>query len=214
MNNLRVSGRVSAVSLVVSGFIVAVALPWHPSIFAHPVDEVVRHFGAWTALHAIGVVVSILALIGAAGLVAVHEGRMGGLGQTGLTVTLIGVFGTSALSAMEAIVFPVLADRAPELLAIDGPLFTSPLFLTAGLLALGWPLGLSLLGVAAARAGVFHRAPGVVLAASGPVFLALGGPFVPVAGPLSIVVFGGAQVWWGWLLWRTRDTPLMPSLDA
>lgn len=214
MNGLRVSGRVSAVSLAVSGFVVAVALPWHPSIFAHPVDEVVRDFGAWTALHAIGVVVFILALIGAAGLVAVHEGRMGRLGQAGLTVTLVGVVGASVLSAIEAIVFPALADRAPEFLAIDGPLFTSPLFISAGVLALGWPVGLSLVGVAAARAGVFPRAPGVVLAVSGPAFLALGGPFVPVAGLLSAVVFGGVQVWWGWLLWRaaiTRGTSLMPS---
>jgi hypothetical protein len=33
---------------------------------------------------------------------------------------------TAALSASEAIVFPVLADRAPTLLAIDGPLLSSP----------------------------------------------------------------------------------------
>ena len=64
-----------------------------------------------------------------------------------------------------------------------------------------------MLGVAAARAGVFHRAPGVLLAVSGPVFLALAGPFVPVAGQLSAVVFGVAQMWWGWLMWRTADVP-------
>lgn len=204
---MHVSVRASAVSLAVSGFVVAAGTPWHPSIFDRPIDEVVRSFGAWTALHAIAVFVVMLALIGAAGLVAVHEGRLGRLGQAGLIVTLVGVVGAAGLLAVEAIVFPVLADRAPELLALDGPLLTSRLFIGAGLLSFGWPLGLAMLGIAAARAGVFHRAPGVLLAVSGPAFLALEGPFVPVAGPLSAVVFGVAQVWWGWLMWRTAAVP-------
>ena len=203
MSSLHVSVRVSAVSLAVSGFVVATALPWHPSLFNQPVDEVVRGFGAWTVLHALGVFVFILALIGAAGLVASHKNRLGRLGQAGLIVTLVGVVGAAGLAAAEALVFPVLATRAPELLALDGPLLSSPLFIGTGILALGWPLGLAMLGAAAARAGDFHRAPGLLLAISGPAFLALGGPFVPVAGPLSAVVFGGAQVWWGWLMWRT-----------
>lgn len=207
MSVLQVSVRASAVSLGVSGFVVSAGTPWHPSIFDRPVDEVVRGFGAWTALHAVGVLVVILALVGAVGLVAVHEGRLGGLGQAGLLVTLVGVVLVSGLLAVEAIVFPVLVDRAPELLALDGPLLTSWLFIGAGVLGLGWPLGLAMLGVAAARAGVFHRAPGVLLAVSGPVFLALAGSFVPVAGQLSAVVFGVAQMWWGWLMWRAADVP-------
>jgi hypothetical protein len=159
-------------------------------------------------LHAIGVLVFILALIGAAGLVAVHHGRLGRLGPVGLFVTLVGVFGAVSLSAVEAIVFPVLADRAPELLAFNGPL-ASPLFIAAGVLALGWPLGLAILGFAAARARVFPRAPGILLAISGPAFLALAGPFVPIAGVLSAVVFGASQIWWGWLMWRTaRPEPI------
>ncbi|TFD79467.1 hypothetical protein [Cryobacterium fucosi] len=203
MNGLPVSVRASAVSLAVSGFLVAAITPWHPSIFDRPVDEVVRESEAWSPLHAIGILVFILALIGAAGLVAVHQGRLGRLGRVGLIVVLVGVFGAASLAAVEAIVFPVLAGRAPELLALDGPLVTSPLFIAAGVLALGWPLGLAILGLAAARARVFRRAPGILLAISGPAFLALVGPFVPIAGVLSAVVFGTAQIWWGWLMWRT-----------
>jgi hypothetical protein len=209
MSVLPIWVRASAVSLAASGFVVAAITPWHPSIFDRPVDEVVRESEAWSPLHAIVVLVFILALIGAAGLVAVHQGRMGRLGPVGLIVTLIGVFGAVSLAAVEAIVFPVLADRAPELLALNGPLMTSPLFIAAGVLALGWPLGLAILGFAAARARVFRRAPGILLAISGPAFLALAGPFVPIAGVLSAVVFGAAQIWWGWLMWRTaRPKPI------
>jgi hypothetical protein len=69
----------------------------------------------------------------------------------------------------EAIVFPVLADGAAQgLLAVDGPPLRSPVFVGSGVLALGWPLGLALIGLAAARSQVFGRLPGVLLAVSGP----------------------------------------------
>jgi hypothetical protein len=207
MSDLKVSVRASAVSLALSGLLVAAGTPWHPSILDRPLDQVVRGFGAWTLLHALAVVAVILTIVGAAGLVAAHEGRMGRLGQVGLLVTVVGVVMTAALSATEAIAFPVLADRAPTLLAIDGPLLRSPLFIGSGVLALGWPLGLALIGLAAARSQVFGRSPGVLLAVSGPLFLALGGPFVPVAGALSAVLFGVAQMWWGWLMWRSAVVP-------
>lgn len=166
----------------------------------------------WTLLHAVAVAAVMLGLCGAVGLVAAHSGRLGRLGQVGLIVEVVGVVMTAALAANEAIVFPVLADRAPTLLAIDGPLLRSPLFIGAGVLALGWPLGLALLGLAAARPRVFDRPPGILLAVSGPLFLGLEGPFVPIAGALSAVLFGGAQMWWGWLLWRSSAEPESTAL--
>jgi hypothetical protein len=142
------------------------------------------------------------------GLVAAHEGRLGRLGQAGLIIEVVGVVMTAALATTEAIVFPVLADRAaPGLLAVDGPLLRSPVFLGSGLLALGWPLGLSLIGLAAARSPVFGRPSGVLLAVSGPLYLALAGPFVPVLDVLSAVLFGAVQMWWAWLLWRFAAEP-------
>lgn len=207
MSDVRVSMRASAVSLAVSGLVVAAGTPWHPNIFDRPVDQVVRGFGAWTLLHAIVAAAVILALFGASGLVAAHHGRLGWLGQTGLIIEVVGVVMTAALALTEAIAFPVLADRAPTLLAIDGPLLRSPLFIGAGVLALGWPLGLAVLGFAAARSRVFDRPPGILLAVSGPLFLALEGPFLPIAGALSAVLFGVTQIWWGSLLWRSALLP-------
>jgi hypothetical protein len=207
MSSLPVSARVTAVCLGFSGFLVAVTLPWHPSIFGHPVDEVVRGFAAWSALHAIAAIALILVVVGASGLVAVHEGRLGRSGSAGLVVTIVGTVGGACVFGVEALVFPVLSERAPDLLALDGPLLTAPLFVVAGLCALGWPLGLALLGVAALKAHVFRRSPCLLLALSGPAFLAFAGPFVPVAGPLSAAIFGLAQMWWGWLMWRTAAAP-------
>jgi hypothetical protein len=211
MGGLRVSVRASAVALAVSGLVVAAGTPWHPNILDRPVDQAVRGFGAWTLLHAIAAVAVILALFGASGLVAAHSGRLGWLGQTGLIIEVVGVVMTAALAMTEAIVFPVLADRTPALLAIDGPLLRSPLFIGAGVLALGWPLGLALLGLAAARSRVFDRLPGILLAVSGPLFLALEGPFLPIAGALSAVLFGVSQIWWGSLLWRSAIAPKLTA---
>ena len=90
MSGLQVPVRTSAVSLGVSGLLVAAGTPWHPDIFARPLDQVVREFGAWTLLHVLAGVVVILALVGAAGLVAAHDGRLGRLGQVGLIVTAVG----------------------------------------------------------------------------------------------------------------------------
>src|SRR3954471_11971491 len=101
MNDLRVPMRTAAVSLGTSGLLVAAATPWHPDIFARPVDEVVRSLGAWTLLHLLLMVAVVLALFGAAGLVAAHGGRVGRLGQVGLAVTVVGVVAAASVAAIE-----------------------------------------------------------------------------------------------------------------
>jgi hypothetical protein len=139
---------------------------------------------------------------------------MGRLGRIGLLITLVGAFGGMALAALEALAFPVMAESTPELLAIDGPIFASWQFVLLAAMALGWAVGLSLIGLSAMRAGRYPRAAGLLLAIAGPAWLLLAGPFVPVAGILASLLFGGIQVWWGVLLWRTdrtaadRDTPV------
>lgn len=208
---LQVPVRASAISLVLSGVVLAVLLPFHPSIFDRPVSEVVRETAVWTPLHLAALAAFILDFLGAAGIVAVHGGRLGRLGQAGLVAILIGLVAGSAVMALEAIAFPILADTAPELLALGGPLLGSPLALLLGVLTLGWALGLVLIGAAAARARVFPRAAGVLLAVTAAAFILLAGPFVPVAGELSGVVFGAAHVWWGLLLWRAVSHPAAGS---
>lgn len=203
MAAIQVPVRVSALSLAVSGAVTAALVPWHPSIFDRPIDEVVRDTPAWQSIHVAAVCVFALSFIGAAGLVAAHDGKLRLLGSVGLTLSFAGVIGGSALGFLEALAFPVLADTAPQLLELDGQLFTSWLAIGAGLLTLGWALGLAVIGVAAARAAMFPRTAGVLLAVSGPAYLALGGPFVPVAGVLSGVLFGAVQLWWGWLMWKS-----------
>jgi Na+/H+ antiporter NhaA len=207
MAALQVPVRVSAVSLALSGVIVAVLLPLHPSILDRPVSDVVRETDVWQPLHVAFTLMFAFAFVGATGLVAVHGDKLRRLGQVGLGLSFAGVIGGVGIGSMEALAFPVLAEMFPEVLDLQGPLFTSWVFVGLGLLASGWMLGLALIGVAAARAAVFPRAAGVALAIGAVAFLALGAPFIPVAGIISGLAFGAAQIWWGWLLWKSGLDP-------
>ena len=193
----------SAVSFALSGVIAAVLLFLHPSILVRPVAEVVRETEVWEPLHVAFALMFVFAAIGAAGLVAVHGDRLGRSGQVGLVLTLVGAIGGLGIGIVEAMAFPVLAERLPEVLALQGPLLTSWVFIGLGLLWLAWAVGLTLIGIAAARAALYPRAAGVLLAVGTVAFHALGAPFVPVAGILSGLLFGAAQIWWAWLLWRS-----------
>ncbi|MET4638139.1 hypothetical protein [Mycetocola sp. 2940] len=207
---LQVPVRVSAVLLALSGVIVAMLLFLHPSILVRPVADVVRETDVWQPLHIAFALMFVLAAIGAAGLVAVHGNSMGRLGQVGLILTLVGSIGGLGIGIVEALAFPVLAERLPDVLALQGPLLTSWVFICLGLLWLAWAVGLTLIGIAAARAAVFPRAAGVLLAVGAVAFHALGAPFVPVAGIVSGLLFGAAQVWWGWLLWKSDARAKVP----
>jgi hypothetical protein len=211
VGTLTVPLRAAAVSLAVSGLLVAVLLPLHPSIFARPVGDVVADTPLWVLIHFAGVVVFPLAVVGAAGIVAAHGDRMGRLGRIGLLVTFVGAFCGTGLAALEAVAFPVMAELNPEALAIDGPIILSWEFITLGALALGWPIGLALVGLAASRAGIYPRSPGLILAIAGPLWVLLAGPFVPIAGELASALFGAVQVWWAILVWQTANR-LRPAL--
>lgn len=206
MFTVQVPIRVSAASMAVSGLLVAVATPMHPDILTAPLSEVVEATTNWTPLHVSYLLSIVLAFVGACGLVAVHRNRLGKLGQAALAASLAGAVSGSAIMALEAIAFPILAARDPELLALDGPLLTSPATIGLEIFILGWPLGLALLGAAGARAHVFPPAAGILLAVSGPAYLALAGPFVPILGVLSGVALGAAQAWWGWMMWRSTKS--------
>ena len=159
MAQLRVPIGVSAVSLTLSGIVAVILLPLHPSILDRPVGEVVRDTEVWQPLHVAFTLMFPLAFIGASGLVAVHGDKLRKLGWVGLALSFAGVIGGVGLGAVEALAFPALAERAPDLLELQGPLFTSGLYIGVGILSVGWALGLAIIGVAAARAAVFPEPP-------------------------------------------------------
>jgi hypothetical protein len=210
---LAVPVRTSAVSLGLSGLLVATLLPLHPNILDRPVGQVVRDTAVWEPLHLLGMLVFVGSLVGAAGVVAVHGGALGRLGRLGLVVTLAGSYAGVALFAVEGTVFPALARQAPALLDFDGPLAASAPLIGLGIVTGGSPLGLALLGIAAARAAIFPRTAGVLLAVSAVAYPAFAGPFVPIADVLAEVFFGVVQIFWAVLVWRAASAPSAAAAD-
>lgn len=204
---LHVPLRTSAVALGASGLAWAVATPFHPSIFGTDVAAVVRRTDSWQLIHLLVMAGSIAAIFGAAGIVAVHGRRLGPYGDAALGVTVVGASVTAAIMLVEAFAFPVIAERAPELLELDGPLMGPVAVRLVLALSGGWPIGLIVLGVLAARSDLAPRA-GRWLVATTIGFLVLGGPFVPVLGTLATCASAAVHLWWSRILWAAdRPTP-------
>lgn len=206
--------RVSAVSMAVSGLIMAGTTPLHPDIFNNSVSESVQNTPVWALLHLCVLTAIALSFVGACGLVAVHGNGLGRWGQAALAASFIGAVGGSAVMGLEAVAFPVLASRDPDLLALDGPLFNTPTMIGVGILLLGWPVGLTILGVASVRARVFPRGAGLLLVIGAVAFVALEGLFLPVWGVVAGLVLGAAQGWWGWLLWSSASMTASAAPEA
>lgn len=177
----------------------AALVPLHPNILHGDLAQEVLDDGLWQLTHAVMFGVGIAGVFAAAGIVSLlGAGRRGSII---LGVTIVSGVATSAAGLLEATAFPLVARRAPELIAFDGPLFSSSLFRAMTGPWLLFPLCLAALGALAYRSEPYRRA-GATLALSGVGFFVLGMWFVPIVGPLSSVAFGAALLWWAAILWR------------
>jgi hypothetical protein len=196
--------RWSGFGLVASGLL-TLPVVWHPNIFdtgfAGPAEEPFWAFG-----HAAGLLVVVLTLLALAGWCARLGPGVGRLGAVGGVLAVVGLVVTAALAAVEAFVFPVLARESPDLLDLDGPLLGSAALRGVGGVALLWFAGLACVGVATERSGVMGKGPGWLLAVGAVSFAAFEGPFVPVLGSLAVLLFAGAQAWFGIALASATST--------
>ena len=192
--------RWSGAGLILSGLLILPVVA-HPDIFETGFVAASRS-PFWAPGHAAGLLVAALSVVGLAGLAARAGPRLGRLGAAGAVLAVVGLVVTASLAALEAFAFPVLAEEAPALLDIDGPLLGSVPVRAVGVLALLWFVGLALVGFAIERAGVLPRGAGALLAVAAVAFAAFEGPFVPVLGQLSVVLFAAAYAWVGWALFR------------
>jgi hypothetical protein len=195
--------RLAGTALVAAGLLVMLATP-HPSIIGdRSVAEVVLATGTWRLMHYAVAVAAIGAAIGVIGLVGSYNGRLGPLAYPALIATTVGSIVTAAIMVMEAVMFPLVASRAPDLIAFDGPVIGSWWLRAGGSLAGGLEFGLMALGLMAYREGT-HRGAGAALVVGPLSYVALGVWFVPYLGPLSTVMFGAVVVWWGVIVWRAH----------
>jgi hypothetical protein len=179
---------------------------------AHPPGETAEYVlePVWGFAHWLGAVAWLLILFGLFGLYSQQAERVGRLGFVGFVMAAAG----SALTAGTfmiggAVLQPIMAQGAPDLLDADGPFFTdASVKVAAGLILVGF-IGFVLLAIATLRA---RSLPPI-----GSWILALLVPAGVVAGPLVLIVAPGREgivllllgiaiavgcMAWGYALWR------------
>ena len=186
--------------LVLAGLLI-LPVAGHPDIFETGFAAASRS-AFWAPGHAAGLLVAVLSLLGLAGLAARHGERLGRLGAVGTVLAVVGLVVTASLAALEAFAFPVLAEEAPALLEIDGPLLGSERCGRSGAWRSCGSSASRSWAYAVERAGVLPRGAGALLAVAAVAFAAFEGPFVPVLGELSVLLFAAAHGWVGWALFR------------
>jgi hypothetical protein len=192
--------------MAVAGLLIAPSAA-HPTILGdRSVAEVVRATGGWVPMHLAFMTAAALAIVGLAGVMAVHEDALGRAGRAAYAALLVGATLTIGAMAAEAAVFPEVARRAPQVLDFDGPVFGNAAVRgIAGLWVL-FPIAMIVIGLAAFRAGTYRNA-GLALAVGAGAWTALEFPFVPYAGPVATFAWSATLLWWGVILWRAASDP-------
>ena len=165
----------------------------------------------WAIVHALGVAMCFLGLLGLTGLYARKVNEAGWLGLAGYLLFSLFYAGTLAFQFLEAVIAPVLSPQAPQV--VEGLLGLASRHASAvnlgalptvyALVAVPYILGGLLFGIATFRAGILPRWAGGLLA--------VGAAATPAAAlvphPLdriAAVPVGIALAWLGYALWSER----------
>lgn len=149
---------------------------------------------------------SVLLLAGLPGLYLRQREPAGVLALVGVAVVFVSVAVLMGFNFAGAVIVPVLADGAPELLRMfpDGPWARALPVNIAG--HLGFALGWLLLGVATFRARVLPRWAAVAVIAGG-VGQVVGNTVPRVAGLVIVLVMVVGIFGLGWGLWTAAGEP-------
>lgn len=157
----------------------------------------------WVMLNAAALVMALLLPLILTALYAAQAESVGRAGLWGFILAFLGSLLYLSVQFDETFIWPILAKKAPSLLALQGPMFTDRGFMGIYLvMGLVFILGWILFGIATYRARVLSRSGAVLLAVGMAVFGA--GNVVPilVRGSGSVAVSAAlallARSLWRW----------------
>jgi len=191
-NNFRWTG----IALIGAGIATAVfwllALPFES--FAG--TEVPLHplFVPGQVFHILG---AILAVFGYFGLYMKQKDSAGMLGGLGFVVASVGMMFFLADAMIGIIMFPTIAQNAPELTEATGPLFTGRVLGFYIMFAATNMVGIILLGLATLRANVFPRTASLLFLLGGILFNLPPMPALHLVLVVGGVLWGIGAVWLG-----------------
>jgi hypothetical protein len=192
---------IAAVALLAFWYLYALVLPFDQ--LPQGIQPLAKH-KAWTAISLTGGLGALVALVGLVSLWRVEASLQSTLGNVGVFCACLGLAMLGANLFWEALLWPPLAQHAPELLAFDGPIYQNrtliAFFATAGLL-----FSAGYICVGAALRPTELPSPllwcfmiGAPLFAFGPLFGKLQ-VWVRSAGITTLAV---GMLWLAWELWR------------
>ena len=199
--------RATGFSAVLAGLLFVIIQPIHPPDTLASVTTT-----AWATIHYLTIAMTILFVVGIAGIYTRQMKEVGWLGLAGFVALSLGLLLTAAFVFVEAFVEPLLVNSSPAFVEgllgmvhghsneVDlGALPT--LWSISGALVLG---GCILFGMATFRARVLPRWAATVFGAgivvSAPIAAALQAP------RLTAVPIGLGLAWMGYALWSERRT--------
>ena len=169
--------KIFGLSLVLAGSFIALWATSHPwGTIAGPE---VGGSTQWAFSHTCHFLGGFFASIGLLGLLGRQFDGAGKLEQAGFFITFVGTLMYTATGVITAFIWPLLADHAPQMTELSGPIFSPPHPVIA-ITALAFSLGFSLLFIALARAGLLSKI-------SAAIFVAGALLLVPPPPPLSQV---------------------------
>ena len=152
---------------------------------------------SWIPINIIGLIASLLLVMGLMRLLFEDESRLGVLGFLGFILCILGVVLFASLQFDETFVWPLLATHADSLLEIEGPMFTSPGFLAAYIImGILFAVGFIFISVQSLRRNIFPKIPSIFMIIGAPIYGA--GLYVPLmARTVGLILLGVSFIWVG-----------------
>jgi hypothetical protein len=199
--------RLSGLSLRIAGL--CTALFW---LLALPIGSFVgadatRH-PLWIPSQLMHVAGALFALFGLVGLYAAQRRRAGQLGLVGFALAVLGTILFLGDGLIALIIFPAVADRAPELLAADGALNRGWVLVAFIVIAATTMIGYVTFGVASLRAGLFPRGAVILWIVGAVLFNLPPGPVPMIVLAIGGVLWGVGAIWLGGMLVTHRGKPV------
>ncbi len=205
--------RWSGAALAAGGLCLALFMLVHP--YGEIAGAHASHSARWVPAHSLHFVGALLTLLGLPGLYARQMRQTGVLGLVGTVLAMVGTAMFVGTGMITAFVWPVIAQTAPGFVSADGPMFRDPLTTFAtDTPYVAMVLGYAILAIASIRGRALPTETAVVLVIgivlfSSPVEPV--GPFPFLLRVVGALVFGGALMVIGWLLWVRPSLPAASS---
>jgi hypothetical protein len=149
----------------------------------------------WLPSQGLHILAALFTIFGIFGLYAIQHEQSGVLGLVGFVLATIGTMFFFADGLIALVVFPALADAAPDLLAVTGAMNSGLILVTFIIMAATAMIGYIVFGAAIFRAGILPRAAALLFILGGILFNLPPGPVPMIVLTIGGIAWAVGSVW-------------------